>query len=1522
MKKVILLALFLALHGHAFGQCVAPSNYMGIKVSTNSAEIDLRQSGQGPWEIEYGVSGFTLGAGNRFSSSDSVVRLQNLSPASVYKVYLRRSCGGLNSAWNTLFITTNCQTVLGAPVRFDFESAAWNNPGSATGLASMGSCWTVNPQGSGSYWSVGPPHQTLLNTGPKGDHSTGLGQFLHFLGNNTSQDSLSQLFSPSINLAGLSHPRLKLWYHMFGAGIDSMQVLARYRSVSQWDTLYSLVGQQQAAQDDPWLPLSLSLSSYKDSSVNFQIVGYAKGMNVHMALDDFSIYDSTDCEAPSFFRAISVDDQSVLLDWDPGSGSTHTIEYGGLGFGLGNGTQINVGAPPYRVTNLSADSSYVFFLRDNCGSKSSAWSRRVRVHTDCSPIIAPHFEDFEGNANWPRNSLKPCWDRFKDYDYRWQVGPPALSYTQSGPGANNHTPGGYQFIVAHRPNQKGDVRSSITSPWFNLDSLVNPELIFWTHMFGGQISALDIEVDSGDGYSLMRRIIGPQQISKSEAWDEQILDLSAYGGKQVKVKFTAIASNNWASLARVAIDDFWIGEAPACRKPTNLRVLEPGFTTTDLDWLSGGAQQWMIRLEPSGGNSSYFGTSNNPLSLNNLLPGTEYTLWVRDSCGAGLVSDWSAPISFKTYCLPDSAPYFQDFEGSQFVVQSSFFSTGTLHPCWERSHELGPVWQPSPSSAWPSNQLPSFDKTTGSGKYLGGVLYLGNGSNHQSSFTSPHIDISGLSRPEISFWYFLGGYSFNTNKLELEVNNGSGWQLISTINGPVQSSTSDAWLEQKLSLSAFTGDTIRLRFSSIGNTLYATTAAGVDDISIYNDSTCHPPSNLRANYVSSTGVNLSWSSGGASNWNLRFRALGENDQFQNAALNDSFDLQGLLPNTPYEIWVRDSCNPGISAWHGPIFITTDCLPTGVPFSENFDGSTWIVPSGAGGPGSIDACWRRSDTVYSVWTPNSGGSASAFSGPANSRSGTGKYLMNQMLQAPPSGRPRITEVASPLIANVGLLQPELNYDYHLYGAQILSLKVYVERMDDSRVLIDSLIGPQQSSKTAAWQRRTVSLAAFNGDTFKVVFVGEYGATAGRANMALDEVEIVEGNCSVPQNLSAANISFNSADLLWSSLSSLSTLEYGTAGFNLGSGTRIAGVSSGYNLGGLLPFTTYAFYVQDSCNSSNSTWAGPCLFTTQCSAPLADFSHQSNGLNLNFDGRLSSGIGLNYTWDFGDGNFTTGAMPNHSYANPGNYAVQLIATDTCGGADTLLKNIQVCELSSAVIGFQRSGLRVFFDGQSSVGADLYFWQFDTLGTSNGDTVSFNFPGMGTYTIMLVVSNACGDSDTSYLNLDICDKPSSDFSAVVTSIIFNTMVVSFDGTKSKDVASFVWDFGDGAQNTSTLTPVHVYATANMNYVVSLITTSACGLTDTMAYALNSISLPELENQALSVYPNPAEDRVTLEFGSRSLSAEDLQWFDAQGKQQQVPLIGQNEQSLEFDVSALAAGVYFLVVKDRGAVKVEVGR
>ncbi|MDY6371957.1 MAG: C10 family peptidase [Bacteroidales bacterium] len=92
----------------------------------------------------------------------------------------------------------------------------------------------------------------------------------------------------------------------------------------------------------------------------------------------FRIIQDNGCRAVSEVAA-SVYLNTVALTWQENGESTQwQVEYGPSGFSLGNGTRVDCSSTTCTVSNLSYDSSYVFYVRSNCGNgQYGMWSERV-----------------------------------------------------------------------------------------------------------------------------------------------------------------------------------------------------------------------------------------------------------------------------------------------------------------------------------------------------------------------------------------------------------------------------------------------------------------------------------------------------------------------------------------------------------------------------------------------------------------------------------------------------------------------------------------------------------------------------------------------------------------------------------------------------------------------------------------------------------------------------------------------------------------------------------------------------------------------------------------------------------------------------------------------------------------------------------------------------------------------------------------------------------------------------------------
>ncbi|MEX0811732.1 MAG: PKD domain-containing protein [Chitinophagales bacterium] len=132
----------------------------------------------------------------------------------------------------------------------------------------------------------------------------------------------------------------------------------------------------------------------------------------------------------------------------------------------------------------------------------------------------------------------------------------------------------------------------------------------------------------------------------------------------------------------------------------------------------------------------------------------------------------------------------------------------------------------------------------------------------------------------------------------------------------------------------------------------------------------------------------------------------------------------------------------------------------------------------------------------------------------------------------------------------------------------------------------------------------------------------------------------------------------------------------------------GTLTGFGAGGYPPYT----FDWDNGAMDSSIVVGPdsvvllrvvdSLGNTVCSEaqlmpltdPVADFeSSLGEELTVTFDDASAEAI-TSYSWDFGDGNTSTEANPQHQYAAEGTYTVELTVTNDCG-THTVEKEVEV-------------------------------------------------------------------------------------------------------------------------------------------------------------------------------------------------------------------------------------------------------
>ncbi|BAV05598.1 gliding motility-associated C-terminal domain-containing protein [Filimonas lacunae] len=210
--------------------------------------------------------------------------------------------------------------------------------------------------------------------------------------------------------------------------------------------------------------------------------------------------------------------------------------------------------------------------------------------------------------------------------------------------------------------------------------------------------------------------------------------------------------------------------------------------------------------------------------------------------------------------------------------------------------------------------------------------------------------------------------------------------------------------------------------------------------------------------------------------------------------------------------------------------------------------------------------------------------------------------------------------------------------------------------------------------------------------------------------------------------------------------------------------------------------------------------------------------------------STGKADSWLWNFGDGNGSTQANPQHPYKDTGNFTITLI-TGNKQCYDTLeIKNyihvkVPIARFSSE-FKCETPYTRTFTD--NSVAATSWHWDFGDGTTATTQNATHKFADTGLYNVELIVWNdAC--SDTMRMIVRIIDEhpnfthtPGEEFCRK------EALIVNATNYTTTKVTAFIWDFGDSSNTSVQLNKVtHLYNKTG-TYTVSLTTVDLNGCYD----------------------------------------------------------------------------------------------
>ena len=224
-------------------------------------------------------------------------------------------------------------------------------------------------------------------------------------------------------------------------------------------------------------------------------------------------------------------------------------------------------------------------------------------------------------------------------------------------------------------------------------------------------------------------------------------------------------------------------------------------------------------------------------------------------------------------------------------------------------------------------------------------------------------------------------------------------------------------------------------------------------------------------------------------------------------------------------------------------------------------------------------------------------------------------------------------------------------------------------------------------------------------------------------------------------------------------------------------------------------------------------------------------------------------ISWSWNFGDASpVSTQSSPVHTYAAPGIYNVILtVATANCSNTDTIPVTVNVLPVAQFTQNTTAActPVNVSFTN-TSTGAVSYTWDFGdgspvTATQSPNHTFVNNTPNDITYTVMMVVQNSFGCTDTAYQNITAYAAANASFTSTAAPGC-SPLPANFNNT-STGAASYSWNFGDGSPLSTAVSPSHTFVNTTsfvQNYTVTMTATSVNGCTDVATLVITVYPVP----------------------------------------------------------------------------------
>ena len=462
----------------------------------------------------------------------------------------------------------------------------------------------------------------------------------------------------------------------------------------------------------------------------------------------------------------------------------------------------------------------------------------------CVGTVVSRYNYLETFANFtPGNGLNTpgtlanSWVNDLTETHDWWVFDRSTRSGSTGPTAD-HSPGDANYLYAEATGF-ANTTAILNTPCYDFSALSNPRLEFYYHMwdqFQTQMGDLHLDVYFGGQWVLdiMPVISGDQGFN----WNLRTVDLSAYAGNAIKLRFRAEMGSGFRS--DIAIDDVAIIE------PLNDDIGLAGVFSPSAAACIGSANQFVtVEIANSGADTqdtlplAY--TFNGNLvrdtaflsvqqddtvrftfqqTVNMGTVGTyNFEFWTELPGDQNLSNDSIRNYRINTPALNNAFPDTTDFDNFGVGNPGSIVDGWSNDPAGD-DHD----WRVNTGGTVSSSTGPTADHTSGTGNYIyvEATGFFGRTAN----LFSKCLDLSNLNQPELEFYFHMLGATMGDLHLDININGVEIRDIMPVISGNQGSS----WNLRTVDLSPYKGNVKLIFRAEVGINFLSDIA--IDDVVI------------------------------------------------------------------------------------------------------------------------------------------------------------------------------------------------------------------------------------------------------------------------------------------------------------------------------------------------------------------------------------------------------------------------------------------------------------------------------------------------------------------------------------------------------------------------------------------------------------------------------------------------------------------------------------------------------------------